>query len=197
MRVITVPAVQRSYLTVHWSTVQRSDPKCCPRILNSTMSDNKPTGRHLPTETEFHKGLDGAIIGLTLVFIAKLPILSLLNFRITWIRLANKIHLGLTHWNSSIEFLTVTGLTTRSPGTPSIVFTFIPYLVTRISTAPFRLFGKPDFVLDLALVWIGGWIAILYPLWHWVMIPVGVWIQEIRPFRRAAVYLVTHVLRWL
>lgn len=132
------------------------------------------------------------IIGLTAVFIAKLPVLALFNLRFSWVRLSNRIHFGITNVGDLFSFLEVTGLSGPTEA-PSILITFVPYLVVRVFNTPFWLFGHPEFVIDVVLVWVGGWIAILLPLWFWVVTPLVIWIEEFHPFGR----FMSRVVGWV
>lgn len=109
---------------------------------------------------EVSRGVDGAVLGLALVFLAKVNLMTLLG-------------LGVP---PSIGD-PLAGSVSLASGSP-----LRPLL--GILALPLFLFGWPAYALDAALVWLGGWIALLVPGWYWVAAPLLARFRRRGPSRR-------------
>lgn len=118
---------------------------------------------------DFHRGLDGLIAGGLAVFIAKLPVLSLISMVESGNELVAAINGLVPRVLGDIGLLTATRAPDALDWPVQSGLDAIPLVVAWILGLPFHVFGPEPFLIDNLLLWAGGWLIVISPTWYWLL----------------------------
>ncbi len=109
------------------------------------------------------------IVGAIAIFLAKLPVLSLVGWEHTGTEMvapANGIVPGRV---LDVDLITTLRAPTTLDWTVQSGLDLLPLLAGWILALPFHVFGHQASVVDNLLIWVGGWLLVASPTWFWLI----------------------------
>lgn len=148
--------------------------------------------RELPDGFKFHQGVDGLIVGLSIVFIVRLEmtISSFIDWRLVPNWSYEPIIAGIKNLKASLGSMadSFTGPIGVGPGggggfsmgsAAEVAFNELPFNIpefAQIIGLPLLFFpGDPGLFLRQLFIILGFWIAVIVPLWFWGLRPALFW----------------------
>lgn len=153
--------------------------------------------RELPDGFKFHQGVDGLIVGFSIVFLVRLEMVvsSFIDWQLIPDWSYEPILAAIENMKASLASManSFSGPIGIGPGgsggfnmgsAAEVAFNELPFNIPealKIVGLPLLFFpGEPGLFLRQVLIIIGFWIAVIFPLWFWGLRPALFWWREQR-----------------